>query len=343
MNVMNKLQVNVIGAGHWGPNVVGALHGLANVEVRTVCDLNESALKKIRQRFPTVETTTDTQETLADREAHAICIATPVSSHFELALAALANGKHVMVEKPLCTTSAECLILEKEAARRNLVLMVGHVFLFNPSIIKVKQILQSGELGNIFYMEAHRTNLGPVRQDVNAIWDLTSHDISIFNFLLDNDPLSASAVGSKALDGQVEDTTFCTLKYPKGVLAHAHASWLNPKKVRQITIVGERKMLTWDDIDITHPIRIYDSNVTLETQYSDSFAAHRMNYHRGDVIMPQVEGGEPLRNECKAFADSILKSNPAPSDGKFGRKVVEALEAIDRSLQAKGTFVEINN
>jgi len=338
---MEQLQVNVIGAGHWGPNIIGALHGLSNAVVCTVCDLNESALEKIRQRFPTVKTTTDSQATLADPEAHAICIATPVSSHFDLALAALENGKHIMIEKPLCTTSAECLILEKEAARRNLVLMVGHVFLFNPSIMKVKEIIRSGELGKIFYLEAHRTNLGPVRLDVNAIWDLTSHDISIFNFLLGNEPLSASAVGSKALDGQVEDTTFCSFKYPEGVLAHAHASWLNPKKVRQITIVGERRMLTWDDIDITHPIRIYDSNVTVEGRYSDTFAAHRLNYHRGDVVMPQVEGGEPLKNECIAFVESIFNKTPSPSDGTFGRKVVEVLEATDRSLQANSAFVDL--
>ena len=338
---MKKLKVNVIGAGHWGPNVIGALNGLPDVEVFTVCDLDEGALEKIRQRFPTVQTTTDTQATLADRNAQAICIATPVNTHFQLAKEALDNGKHLLVEKPLCLTSAECRILEEEADRRNLVLMVGHVFLFNPSIIKLRKIVRSGDLGKIFYIEAHRTNLGPVRQDVNAIWDLTSHDISIFNFLLDTNPLSANAVGSKALDGQVEDTTFCTFKYPNGILAHAHASWLNPKKVRQITIVGERKMLTWDDIDITHPICIYDSNVTVESQYSDSFAAHRMNYHRGDVVMTHVEGGEPLKNECSAFVDSILNKTPASSDGTFGRNIVEILEATDRSLKSNGAFVEI--
>ena len=260
---------------------------------------------------------------------------------YDTCKAALENGKHVLVEKPLCQSSSECLILEQEAAHRNLVLMVGHVFLFNPSILKVKEIIRSGNLGKVFYLEAHRTNLGPVRQDVNAIWDLTSHDISIFNFLLDAEPLSASAVGSKALDGKMEDTTFVTFRYPDSILAHAHASWLNPKKVRQITIVGKSKMLTWDDIDIAHPIRIYDSNVTFETKYSDSFAAHRMNYNRGDVIMPQVEGGEPLRNECMAFVESILNETPAPSDGSIGRKVVATLEAADRSLKSNGAFVEI--
>lgn len=340
---MTQLNINVVGAGHWGPNAIGALHGLPNVNVHTVCDLSEGALKKVKHRFPSIETSTDTRATLADPEVQAVYIATPVSTHFELAKEALGNGKHVLVEKPLCQTSNECLIIEQEAARKNLVLMVGHVFLFNPSILKVKEIVQSGSLGKIFYLEAHRTNLGPVRQDVNAIADLTSHDISIFNFLLNSEPISVSASGSKALDGQVEDTTFCTFKYPNSVLAHAHASWLNPKKVRQITIVGEDKMLTWDDIDITHPIRIYDSSVTFETQYSDSFAAHRMNYHRGDVIMPQVEGGEPLRNECQAFVDSILNKSPCPSDGTFGRKVVEALEATNRSLQANSSFVDISN
>ena len=340
---MMQLNINVIGAGHWGPNLIGALHGLPNVNVQTVCDLSEVALNKVKDRFPSVQTSVDAKAIISDPNIQAVCIATPVSTHFELAKEALENGKHVLVEKPLCQTSDECRIIEEEAAQKNLVVMVGHVFLFNPSILKVKEIVESGNLGKIFYLEAHRTNLGPVRQDVNAIADLTSHDISIFNFLLNAEPLSVSASGSKALDGLVEDTTFCTFKYPNSVLAHAHASWLNPKKVRQITIVGEHKMLTWDDIDITHPIRIYDSSVRFESQYSDSFAAHRMNYHRGDVIMPQVGGGEPLKNECQAFVDSILNKTPAPSGVTFGRKVVEALEATDRSLQANGSFVDISN
>jgi predicted dehydrogenase len=338
---MKQLKVSVIGAGHWGPNIIGSLNGLPEVEVHTVCDLNEAALENIRHRFPSVKTSADTQATLCDPDVQAICIATPVSTHFKLAKAALEHGKHILVEKPLCQSSAECLILEQEAARRNLTLMVGHVFLFNPSILKVKEIIQSGTLGEVFYLEAHRTNLGPVRQDVNAIWDLTSHDISIFNFLLDAYPLDASAVGSKALDGKVEDTTFVTFRYPDSILAHAHASWLNPKKVRQITIVGSSKMMTWDDLDITHPIRIYDSTVTLGSNYSDTFSAHRMNYHRGDVVMPQVEGGEPLKNECRSFVESILNNAPSSSDGTFGRKVVEALEATDRSIQSNSSFIEI--
>ena len=339
---MKKLGISVIGAGHWGPNLIGALSGLANVELRFVCDLDESNLERVRARFSSLETTTDPQVVLADASSEAVCIATPVSSHFDLAKAALENGKHVLVEKPLCQAVSQCRALEELARKQNRVLLVGHVFLFNPSIMKVREILQAGDLGRIFYLEAHRTNLGPVRRDVNAIWDLTSHDISIFNYLLDSQPLAASAVGSKALDGHVEDTTFTTFRYPGSILAHAHASWLNPKKVRQITIVGERKMLTWDDIDLTHPIRIYDSNVTIDSPYSDSFDSHRLSYQRGDVVMPHVEGGQPLQNECRAFVASVLDGAPVISDGAFGREVVGALEATDRSLDQNSAFIDID-
>tara|TARA_B100001093_G_scaffold519855_1_gene610947 strand:- start:7270 stop:8301 length:1032 start_codon:yes stop_codon:yes gene_type:complete len=338
----NKIVVSIIGAGRWGPNILGALSQLSQVEVRSICDLNENSLKAIEARYPTLKTTSNLDDILQDRQIDMVCVATPVKTHFTIAQKVLEAGKHLFVEKPLCPSVEECNKLLKLAETKKLKLMVGHVFLFNPTIQKVKQILDSGELGRLYYIETHRTNLGPVREDVNAIWDLTSHDISIFNYLLDAIPHKVSANGCKALDGKVEDTTFTSLVYPHGVLAHAHASWLNPLKVRQMTIVGENKMLTWDDIDLTKPIQIFDSSINISgEQISDSFTRHRLEYHRGDVLIPAVLMGEPLKIEMESFVNAIINNEGHLSDGAFSRDVVEILEASDQSLLSKGEFIEL--
>ena len=339
---MNSLTVSVIGAGRWGPNILGALTQLSNVQVRFMCDLNENALKRIQPKYPNLQITTQLEKILSDPEIDLICVATPVKTHFSLAKKVLEAGKHLFVEKPLCPTVGECNELIQIAESKKLKLMVGHVFLFNPTIQKVKEIIDSGELGRLYYIETHRTNLGPVREDVNAIWDLTSHDISIYNYLLDACPTKVSANGSKALDGKVEDTTFTSLVYPSGILAHAHASWLNPLKVRQMTIVGKKKMLIWDDIDLTKPIQIFDSSITISgEQISDSFTRHRLEYHRGDVLIPAVQMGEPLKLEMESFVQAIINNETHLSDAQFSTGVVEVLEATDVSLGSNGSFIDL--
>lgn len=341
---MNSLTVSIIGAGRWGPNILGALTQLSNVEVRFMCDLNENALKRIQPKYPNLQITTQLEKILSDPEIDLICVATPVKTHFSLAKKVLEAGKHLFVEKPLCPTVGECNELIQIAESKKLKLMVGHVFLFNPTIQKVKEIIDSGELGRLYYIETHRTNLGPVREDVNAIWDLTSHDISIFNYLLGAMPERVSANGCKALDGKVEDTTFTSLEYPGGTLAHAHASWLNPLKVRQMTIVGEKKMLIWDDIDLTRPIQIFDSSITMNLDdISDSFAKHRLEYHRGDVLIPAVKMGEPLKMEMETLIQAIQKDESHLSDGVFSANVVRVLEASDQSLMSKSKFIELTS
>lgn len=340
---MDNITVGIIGLGHWGPNILGSLSRIKEVKLKSICDQNTQALIRLSENYESLFKTQDANEIFADNGIDLICIATPVKSHFELAKKALTAGKHVFVEKPLCANSDEGNALVELANKNSVKLMVGHVFLFNPTVIKVKEIIDSGQLGKILYLEAHRTNLGPVRSDVNAIWDLTSHDISIFNYWLSSTPIQISASGSKALDGIVEDTTFVTLKYPDNILAHAHASWLNPMKVRQITIVGQNKMLIWDDVDLTKPIQIFDSNIKVKKDdFSDTFSSHRMEYHRGDIVIPAVTVGEPLKSELGHFVKCLLNKEKLRSDGEFGNQIVKILEASDSSLHDMSRFIKID-
>lgn len=340
---MNNFKVGVIGAGRWGPNVIGSLIRIPHVEVKSVADFDSDALKAVSNRFPSIFTCNNSEEILNDKEIGIIAICTPVDTHMELVEKALLKGKHVFVEKPFGRDSGKCLKLAELAKSHQLRLMVGHVFLFNSSILALKQIINQGQLGKLFHLEAHRTNLGPVRKDVNAVWDLTSHDLSIFDFLLDSIPEAVSCIGSPHLDPKVEDTTYTSFKYPNGVLAHAHASWLNPRKVRQITVVGSEKMALWDDLNLENPLTIYDSSIGLgQSYYSDSFSSHRLSYHRGDVTLPSVPTNEPLFEELYHFVEAIKNKSILRSDGNFGAQICRTLEAADKSLASAGEFICID-
>jgi len=334
------MRVNIIGMGRWGPNLVRAFMSVPGVTVGRVADPDQSALDRVTASIGGgLQGTQDVALALRDPEATAVAIATPVVTHYELTKAALEAGKHVLVEKPFCRTSAQCAELIELAREKDLRLMVGHVFLFNPSILRFKELLDSGSLGKVFYLEAHRTNLGPVREDVNAIWDLTSHDISIFSFLLGSQPESVSATASRTLEGMREDTAFTTLRYPGGVLAHAHASWLNPLKVRTITAVGSQRTIIWDDIHLNRPLQVHDIAITLDDYtYSDSFSSHRLSYRRGDVSIPYIELKQPLLEQCRHFAEAVANGETPRSDGVFGAQVVRVLEATDASLAEHSRF-----
>lgn len=333
------MRVNIIGMGRWGPNLARAFVSLPEVTVGLVADPDQGALDRVLKSIAGLQGTCDVAAALTDPEAQAIAIATPVVTHYELTKKALEAGKHVLVEKPFCRTSAQCAELIELARQKGLRLMVGHVFLFNPSILMFKELLDSGALGKLFYLEAHRTNLGPVREDVNAIWDLTSHDISIFSFLLNGQPESVSATASRTLEGMREDTAFTTLRYPGGVLAHAHASWLNPLKVRTITAVGEHRTIIWDDIHLDRALQVHNISITLDDyQYSDSFSSHRLSYRRGDVTIPYIELKQPLLEQCRHFVEAVKNEKTPRSDGVFGAQVVRVLEATDASLAEGSRF-----
>lgn len=339
------VRVNCIGVGHWGPNLVKAFATHPEARVGTVCDLSEERLALVRRNIPTVARfTSDPLEAVADPEADAVVIATPVATHFDLARRAIEAGKHVLVEKPLCKDLRRGEELVALARARGVLLCVGHVFLFNNAVREVRRLIHSGELGRILYIESARTNLGPFRTDVNAMWDLASHDLSILDFWLGADPIAVSAHGVSYLNPGVEDVASATLTYPGGVVAFVHASWLSPRKVREITIIGESKMAVLNDVDLNEPLKIFNKSVAVDpnTPYADSFGAFRMQIRNGEIVVPNITGPEPLAAECAHFVDCILGRATPLNDGENGLRVLRTLEAIDRSMRERSALVPLS-
>lgn len=335
--------VAVVGAGHWGPHLIRNFNDHLASQVLWVVETDDVRRRAIGERFPAVTLTDSIDDALQDPRVDAMVIATPTRTHAELAGAALRAGKHVLVEKPLAHTIRDSRELVDLADESGLVLMVGHVFLFNPAYQAAKGLIDEGHLGRIRYVSMVRTNLGPVRVDVNAAWDLASHDISIANHWLDAQPVEVSATGGSWLNEGVHDVVFATLRYPEGQMVHIEASWLNPRKRRLTSVVGSERMLTVDDMDLNEPLRIYDKGVVESGAHSitDTFAGFRAQIREGEVRIPHVSTGEPLRRECEAFLDRIAGKPDTLSDGWTGLKVVAALDAIDRSMEAGGAAVPV--
>jgi predicted dehydrogenase len=332
------LRVAVLGAGHWGPNLIRNFHNHQASEVAWVADCDPARLELTRSRYPEIRVTADPAAALADPAVDAVVVATPTITHYELAAAALRAGKHVLVEKPIATRAAEADELCALAERHRLVLMVGHVFLFNTGIRRVKEYLDAGRLGQIFYLAMARTNLGPIRMDVNAAWDLAAHDVSIANYWLESVPASVAAHGGCWINDGIEDAVFATLWYPGGVMTHLQVSWLSPRKVRDITVVGENGMLTFDDMNLSEPIRIYDKRVTEQRTpgFIDTFASFRTSIREGDILIPRVALGEPLRAECDHFLECIATGARPLADGRSGAGAVRVLAALERSMANGG-------
>jgi predicted dehydrogenase len=337
--VPNKIKVAVIGAGHWGPNLIRNFYSQEHSHVDWVVDRDAERLKQVSKRFPEVKVGADPEQVWSDPNIDAVVIATPTSTHHALVKAALERGKHVLVEKPIAADVREAQELTEIAEKAKRVLMVGHVFVYNGAVRRVKEYLNAGDLGQLYYISMVRTNLGPIRMDVNAAWDLASHDISIVNYWLDSEPVTASAVGGVWINPKIEDAVFATLKYPSGVLVNLHASWLNPRKSRDITLVGERRMLTFDDMNLQEPVRVYDKQVTdarMRPGFIDTFATFRASVRDGDITIPKVSTGEPLKTECDHFIECVLQGKQPTTDGKSGTAVVRALAAIERSVANRG-------
>jgi predicted dehydrogenase len=330
--------IAVVGAGHWGPNLIRNFHSGITSRVKYVVDSRPQRLQALEGRYPDVTMSTDYAQVLADPEVQAVVIATPTSTHHALCKQALEAGKHVLVEKPIAANLKDAEELDALSTRLGLVMMVGHVFLFNPAVRVVKKNIDDGELGRLFYISMERTNLGPIRLDVNAAWDLAAHDISIVDYWLGSAALTVSAVGAAYINPGVHDIVFATLKYPNDVLVNLKTSWLNPRKGRDITVVGDRRMLTFDDLNLQEPIRVYDKGVTDEKVGGvvDTFASFRASVREGELTLPAVPKGEPLKSECEHFLQCVeTKAHPL-SDAALGTRVVRALEAITRSLAAGG-------
>lgn len=335
------INVAIVGCGYWGVNYVRVFSELPASRVMVVCDVSEDRLRLLRGRSQLVSTTTNLEEILANKWIDAVVVATPTSSHFSIAQQCLLAGKHVLIEKPLTARVGESEKLIETAARLGRVLMVGHTFLYNSGVRKVKQIVSDADFGKVYYLHATRTNMGPIRHDVNAIWDLAAHDIAIFNYLLDARPQWASAVGARVLGNGREDVGFVTLGYPQGVIANVHASWVDPNKVRELVVVGSQRRVVFDDLNNLERVRIFEKGVAPAELEADSFGEFRLLVRDGDIISPHVEASEPLRELCKHFLDCVEQNQQPMTDGWNGLEVVRVLSAIDQSLARTGTPVEV--
>jgi len=305
-------------------------------------DVSQERLKALKNLFPAVTGVSDYQEILKSKDIDAVCIATPTDSHYALVQEALNHDKHVLCEKPLALRVDECQELQDLAVKKKKMIMVGHVFIFNAGIIYLKKYLQAGELGAVHYAHSQRTNLGPFRYDVNAMWDLAPHDISIFNYLFDSCPLSVSARGQKCLGPSLDDLAFVTLEYPHNLLVNIHVSWLDPRKVRQITIVGDKKMVMWDDLDNAGPIRLYDKHVERTATFYETYGEFQLLSREGSITIPKVVSTEPLKAQNQYFIECLQKNKaPVLADAQKGLDVVKTLYAIQESMDKKGIPVQV--
>jgi predicted dehydrogenase len=330
------LRVGVIGYGYWGPNIVRNLHSLENCEVVSVCDKNPASLRRASRQYPAIPLTMDCADILTSPHIDAVAVVTPVWTHFALAKAALENGKHVFVEKPFTSSTAQAEELIELADRKNLKLMVDHTFLFSGPVTKIRELVDSNALGALYYFDSTRVNLGLFQHDINVIWDLAPHDLSIMDHIILERPEAVVATGGKHLNG-LADVAFITVYFPKNVIAHVNVNWLSPVKVRTTLIGGEQKMLVWNDLDPDEKIKVYDKGV----QISNKEGLHELlvSYRSGDVWAPKVEQTEALKVELEYFIDCIVKDRRPVNDGAAGLRVVKLLEAADQSLKERGSLV----
>jgi len=336
----DPVRVAVVGLGYWGPNLVRNLYELPEVaEVAAVCDADPKRLATLQRRYPAVGTTQAYTELLEDPSIDAIVLATPVTTHYPLAAAALESGKHVFVEKPLAASTTEAEALIELADRKGLVLMPGHTFLYSPPVETIKSIIDSGELGEIYFVSMSRVNLGLHQSDVSVVWDLGPHDFSILRYWLDETPVHVSAMSRGCVMPDTPDVAFVNLEYASKTVAHVELSWLAPSKLRRTTVVGSQKMIVYDDTS-NEPVRVFDSGVVLPDP--GSFGEHKMSYRTGDIVSPQIAAREPLMAEMADFCRSIQTGGVPRSSATLGYEVVRLIEAVDDSLAGEGARVRVD-
>ena len=330
------IKFGVVGYGYWGPNVVRNLDRLEETKVVAVCDKNPAAQRKVAKAYPDVRVTDDPVELMSSPDIDAIAVVTPVWTHYELAKAALQNGKHVFVEKPFTSNAAQAQELIELAARKNLKIMVDHTFLFTGAVQKIKQLLQDNALGKLYYYDSTRVNLGLFQHDVNVVWDLAPHDLAIIDHLIQRTPEAISATGQTHLNGH-EDVAFLTLYFPDKIIAHINVNWLSPVKVRTTLIGGEKKMLVWNDLEADEKIKIYDKGVNITSR--EGLYNLLVHYRSGDMWAPQIEQIEALNRELSYFVECIVKGETPMNDGEAGLRVVRMLEAANASISKRGELV----
>jgi predicted dehydrogenase len=329
----DPVRIGVVGLGYWGPNLVRVLHDLPEAEVVILCDQSKQALEKVGRRYPALRCTTDVTELIDDPEIEAVVVATPISTHYELASAALDAGKHVFVEKPLATSSREVEDLVAKAAVGGLTLMPGLVFLYSPPVNIVRDLIGSGDLGDIYFISTSRVNLGLHQSDVSVLWDLGPHDFAILRYWLEETPTHVAALSRSCILPDVPDIAFVNLEFGSGTVAHVELSWLAPSKLRRTAIVGSRKMVVYDDTS-NEPVRIFDSGVALRDP--ETFGEYRLTYRTGDILSPSVDVSEPLALEMADFCASVRAGTVPRSSPELGGEVVRMLEAVELSLEQGG-------
>jgi predicted dehydrogenase len=334
------VNIGVIGYGYWGPNLVRNFAETPGLNVAAVADLDPKKLELVSRRFPAVKTTTSFHDLLKDPGIDAIAIATPVSTHFELGMAALKAGKHVWLEKPMAETSLQAQKLVAEADRRKLVLLVDHTFIYTGAVRKMGELIRAGDLGRVYYYDSTRVNLGLFQRDVSVISDLAVHDFSILDYLLGEHPIAVSASGTNHFPGTPENLAYITLFYESGTIAHTNVSWLAPVKVRQILVGGSKKMITYDDLEPSEKVKVYDKGISF-TDDPEQIREMRVGYRTGDMWAPRIATTEALRIESEHFADCISNGKQPETDGHLGLRVVELIEAATSSMRGRGETVYV--
>lgn len=334
--------IAVVGCGYWGVNYCRVFNELAESRVVTVCDPRGDRLREVARHFPGVQGMMDVEAAVTAAGVDAAVVATTASTHYDVAERCLKAGKHALVEKPLTTRSEEAGALGTLAEARSLVLMVGHTFIYNGGIRKVKEYVDDG-LDRVYYVYARRTNLGPIRHDVNAVWDLASHDIAIFNYLLDGPPKWVSAVGAKVLHNCREDVGFISLGYRDDVVGHIHVSWADPHKTRELVVVGADRRIAFNDMNALEQVRVFEKGMRPVTSGPLGSGEDQYQIRDGDILSPRIEVGEPLKNQCRHFLECVVRKRPPLTGAREGRDVVQVLEAVDRSIALRGAPVAVNS
>ena len=334
------LNIALVGCGYWGPNLIRNFNSFAECRVKKACDIDKERLKHIKSLYPDVEIVSEFEHLIHDTDIDAIAIATPVRFHFEMAKKSLSTGMHTFIEKPMASSADECRELVEIAQRNSLTLMVGHTYIYSAPIQKIKELIDSGELGELQYISARRLNLGLFQKDINVAWDLAPHDISIILFIMDKLPASVNCQGKAHVNRNIEDVTNITLNFADKGFATIQSSWLDPNKIREMTFVGNKKMLVYNDVESIEKIKIYDTRVEIPPHY-DTFAEFQYSYHYGDMYCPHLKLVEPLKIECKHFLDCIKNRTRPISGGTEGLHVIQILEAASESLKNGGAGVKI--
>jgi predicted dehydrogenase len=334
------IKIGVVGCGYWGPNLIRNLRSLPECDLRMMCDTNEARLRHLKTLYPEVEGCMDYPDMLNGAGLDAVVIATPVKHHHAMAREALLAGKHTFIEKPMARSSEECEELIEIAEANGLILMVGHTFLYSAPVRRIKQIVDAGDIGELRYISSRRLNLGLFQKDINVTWDLAPHDISIILHIMEETPISVNCQGNANVTPGVEDITNLSLTFRKGRFATVSSSWLDPRKVREITIVGTRRMIVYDDLEPIEKLKIYDSRVERPPHY-DTFAEFQYSYHYGDMYAPYLKQEEPLKVECQHFLDCITQGRTPLTDGRAGLELVRILEASTSSVRNHGASVSL--